>query len=45
MLCDDREGWRGRVDGREAQEEGDVCIRSVQFSHSVVSDSLQPHGL
>ena len=22
-----------------------TCISSVQFSHSVVSDSLQPHGL
>ena len=22
---------------------GDICIDSVQFSHSVVSDSLQPH--
>ena len=22
-----------------------VCLSSVQFSHSVISDSLQPHGL
>ena len=22
-----------------------LCFSSVQFSHSVVSDSLQPHGL
>ena len=22
-----------------------VCVHSVQFSHSVVSDSLQPHAL
>ena len=29
----------------EAHEGGRVCISSVQFSRSVVSDSLQPHGL
>ena len=31
-------GWMG---GNEC----DVSISSVQFSHSVMSDSLQPHGL
>ena len=30
-------GWR------EVQEGRDICISSVQFSHSVVSDSLRPH--
>ena len=35
MLSDDLEGW----DGGSSRES------SVQFSHSVMSDSLQPHGL
>ena len=28
MLCDDLEGWGGEH-GREAQEEGDICILTV----------------
>ena len=42
MLCDDLEGQ----DGSEKWEEGSGGRRymySVQFSHSVVSDSLRPH--
>ena len=26
MLCDNLEGWDGVGDGREGQEEGDICI-------------------
>ena len=26
MLCDNLEGWNQRVGGKEAQEEGDICI-------------------
>ena len=25
-LCDNQEGWDGEGDGREVQEEGDICI-------------------
>ena len=33
MLCDDLEGWDGGG-GREAQEEGDICIH-IAVSHCV----------
>ena len=29
----------------ELRKSGPFCLSSVQFSHSVVSDSLRPHGL
>ena len=50
-LCINLEGWDGEGDGREFQKGGDICIQkkrvisSVQFSCSVMSDSLQPHEL
>ena len=44
MLCDDLEGWDGG-EGREVQEEGDICIGSDQINRSVMSDSLRPHEL
>ena len=31
-LCNNLEGWNGEEDGREIQEEGNICISSVQFS-------------
>ena len=43
VLCDSQEGWRGRVDGRKAQEGGNICINSVQFTQSC--PTLRPHGL
>ena len=33
---------KGRI-RREVLKEWDICISSVHFSHSVVSDSLRPH--
>ena len=33
MLCDNLEGWNQRVGGKEAQEEGDICIL---VHHSIV---------
>ena len=44
-LCINLEGWDGKGDGREVQKVGDICISSVQFSCSVMSDSLGPHEL
>ena len=44
-LCLNLEGWDGEGDGREVQKDGDICISSVQFSHSVMSDSLHLHEL
>ena len=35
--------WSGSVGLRSGVGEGDVCISSVQFSSSVVSNSLRPH--
>ena len=37
--------WWPRGCGREVQEWGSICISSVQFSPSVVSDSLRPQEL
>ena len=31
-LCNNLEGWNGEEDGREIQEEGNICISSVQVS-------------
>ena len=38
VLCDNREEWDGMGGGKEVQEGG-----SVQFSRSVMADSLRPH--
>ena len=35
----------GDLNAKKKQKRRDLCIRIVQFSHSVMSDSLQPHGL
>ena len=40
VLCINLEGW-----DRESGSKGGGVYVSVQFSHSVVSDSLQPHEL
>ena len=42
-LCINLYGWDVVVDGREFQKVGYICISSVQFSHSVMSDPLRPH--
>ena len=31
MLCDELEGWDGGEEGREAWEEGDICIIMVDL--------------
>ena len=41
-LCINLEGLDGKGDGRELQKGGDICISSVQFSHSVMSNSFRP---
>ena len=30
MLCGDLQGWNGRGNGREVQEEGDICIHTAE---------------
>ena len=40
-----REVYKGKVEGFSCKQPLNNFIRSVQFSHSVVSDSLRPHGL
>ena len=42
LLCDNLEGWGGEGGGKGFRREG--THESVQFSHSVMSDSLWPHG-
>ena len=37
-LCINLYGWDVVVGGREFQKVGYICISSVQFSHSVMSD-------
>ena len=37
------EGWDGEGEEMVVQEGGDIYMSSVQFSRSVVCDSLQPH--
>ena len=49
-LVMDREAWRavvhrGRRLGENTVTKQNDQFSSVQFSHSVVSSSLQPHGL
>ena len=38
-------GSLSTIPGEEAYSLSELLFSSVQFSHSVVSDSLQPHGL
>ena len=42
-FCINLVGWDGEGDRREFQKGGAIVISSVQFSCSVVSDSVQPH--
>ena len=43
-VCNNLEGQEGVRGGREGQEGGDICRQMCSVA-SVVSDSLQPHGL
>ena len=45
VLWDNPEGWDDKEGGREGFRISRYMYSSVQFSRSVMSDSLQPHGL
>ena len=40
MICDYIEGWDVGVDGREVQEEGDICILTADPHCSTVETNI-----